>query len=367
MDIDIKGQDKVIRILSNAIEHNRISQAYLFHGPEGVGKFTTALNFGMAINCIAKANKRPCGTCVSCRKYLDLNHPDFSYIFPIPRMKTNETGDMKSQSVDEYLTYLENRKNTPWLKVYFSSNAEIRKESIDILIKKLEFTQLEGKYRICIIEDADEMNQNTSNSFLKTLEEPPINTVFILITTKLQAILPTILSRCQLVFFQPLSYKLIEDILISKHKADKQTAKTYSRIANGNLEQAIRLSGESKHESRNLVITFLVSALKHDDTTIISMLSSARERLKTEMIHDMLYYLAMFIHDITSLGDGRTDVINSDNQQLLASCSLVASDWEGKSLAFLNYIDDLHQKLDGNVNVQFILVNLYHKLKEMLS
>jgi DNA polymerase-3 subunit delta' len=367
MLIDIKGQEKAIRILDNAIKHGRISQAYLFHGPEGVGKFTTALHFGMAINCLAKIDKRPCGSCVSCRKYLDLNNPDFSYIFPTPKLKTTESGEMKSQSVEEYLAYIENRKNSPWQKFYFSTNAEIRKQSIDLLIKKLQFTQLEGNYRTCIIEDAEAMNLSTANSFLKTLEEPPPNTVFFLITTKLQAMLPTILSRCQQVFFQPLSYQLIEEILISQHKVEKQAARTYSRIARGNLEQAVRLSFEATPESRNLMTYFIEAAVKNDDIAIINQLSSAKERFKTEMIHDMMYNSAMFVHDITALKDGRKEITSSDKNTLIDNCAENTPDWDDKSVEFLMYLDNMHLNLEGNVNIQFVLVNLYFKLKELLS
>jgi DNA polymerase-3 subunit delta' len=364
---EIKGQDKVFRLLKNTVKHNRISQSYLFHGPEGVGKFTTALYLGMILNCNSKSDKRPCGSCVSCRKYMDLSHPDFIYIFPAPKMKISDSGDMNNQSINEYLSFIENRKISPWKKVYFSANVEIRKESIEMLQKKLEFTQREGKYRICILEDADGMNQSTANSFLKTLEEPPENTVFILLTTKMQSVLPTILSRCQQVFFQPLSYKLIEEILVSNFRIDKQTAKTFSRIANGNLEQAIRFTNESTHESRTLMISFIEAALMKDDNAIINILSSAKDKYKAEMVHDMIYYLAMFIHDISVLKDNRTDIINTDNMPLLTSCSGKVFAWDQKFYAFLIYLDNLHIRLNGNVNTQFTLIDLYHEIKSLLS
>lgn len=364
---EIKGQDRAIRLLNNAIAHKRISQAYLFYGPEGVGKFTTALYFGMALNCVAKSEKRPCGVCPSCHKFLEFSHPDFIYIFPTPNIKTSAEGEMKEKSITEYNAYVENRKNTPWEKVYFTGSTEIRKESIEMIQKRLEFTQREGKYRICIVEDADEMNQNTSNSFLKTLEEPPDNSILILITTRMQSLLPTIISRCQLVFFKPLSYKVIEEMLISKYLIDKPTAKTNARISNGNLEQAIRLTNDTKHASRNLMISFVEAALKADDMFMINMFASSRERFKSELIHDMLAHLALWQNDIALFASGKKDVTNSDYLPLLEKClNRLSGDVETIADS-LNLIDNMHGKLNGNVNIQLILINVYNHLKTLFG
>jgi len=362
---EIKAQNKALRILNNAIEHDRISQAYLFHGPDGVGKFTTALYFSMAVNCRAKSDKRPCGECISCHKFLEFSHPDLTYIFPSPNIKVTENGEMKSQSINEYQAYIENRKNTPWEKVYFTGSAKIRKESIEILQKKLEHSQRESKYRVCIIEDADEMNPQTANSFLKTLEEPPDDTILILITSKIQALLPTIVSRCQLVYFQPLPNKTIEEILVSRYMIDKPIAKTYSKIANGNLEQAIRLTGDTKHESRNLMTDLIEAVLKEDDLFIISLISGTKEKVKADLLHDLLFHIALWLNDIAVYQSGSKDINNSDLISLLEECSNRLQISEINLLKSLELIDDFHNKIDGNVNTQFILVNLYNHLKRL--
>lgn len=362
---EIKGQDRAIRLLNNALAHNRISQAYLFYGPEGVGKFTTALYFAMALNCVAKSEKRPCGVCTSCHKFLEFNHPDLIYVFPTPNIKTTAEGEMKDKSIAEYNAYIENRKKTPWEKVYFTGSTEIRRESIELIQKRLEFTQREGNYRVCIIEDADEMNSSTANSFLKTLEEPPEQTVLILITTRMQSLLPTIISRCQLVFFKPLSHKVIEELLTAKYLIDKPTAKANARISNGNLEQAIRLTNDTKHVSRNLMVSFIEAALKKDDLFILNLVSSAKEKYKSEFIHDVLAHLAIWQNDIALLASGRIDITNSDHRELLNQClERLGDDVDGiaDSLAL---IDDWHGKLSGNVNVMLILINLFNHLKSL--
>lgn len=363
----IKGQDKAILLLQNAMRHDRVAQAYLFHGPEGVGKFSTALFFGMALNCLSAAGKRPCGACTSCHKFLEFSHPDLIYVFPTPSISSNDEGDLTNSAVNEYLTFIENRKSTPWEKVYFSKATQLRKESIAFLQKRLSSSQREGRYRICIIEDADEMNQHTANSFLKLLEEPPTNTVQILITTKIASIMPTILSRCQTVFFKPVPHKVIEDILMIDYLVDKKQARSYSKIANGNVEQALRLVNDDKHEARSLMVSILEAAVKNDDIALITMLEGGKDKLKADVMHDVLSHLVLFINDVALSRVGSDEVSNIDLKDLLLSFMGQNNLGDSDFADITNYFDDLHNKIDGKVNLQFILVNLYNRIKSLMA
>ena len=107
---NIKGQAGALKILKLALENNRVAQAYLFHGSDGVGKFTTALYFGMALNCLSKSEFRPCGVCASCRKFMALDHPDLIYLFPTPNLGLNLDGEItKSEFIPEYAGYIATR------------------------------------------------------------------------------------------------------------------------------------------------------------------------------------------------------------------------------------------------------------------
>jgi len=284
----IKGQNKAVELLMNSIKHNRIAQAYLFYGPEGVGKFTTALYFGMALNCLAAKNKAPCGICSSCHKFLEFSHSDFIYIFPTPAMQSQENGELDTKSVNLYLQYIENRKTQPWEQVFFEKNTEIRMIDIKRLQKHLELNQREGKFRICIIENADEMNQNSANAFLKTLEEPLDNTVIILTTINKQALYPTIVSRCQPVFFKPLSDKDIEEILIENHLATKQHARSCAKMAKGNFELAMRYLQDTENPARAIMLKIIDAVLNNDDLVLIEHILPNKEKFKKDLLHDIL-------------------------------------------------------------------------------
>jgi DNA polymerase-3 subunit delta' len=363
---NIKGQERVIAFLQNTISLNRISQAYLFYGPEGVGKFTTALYFGMALNCHAAAEKRPCGVCQSCHKFLEYSSPDLIYIFPTPNMKISAEGEIKESSAyNEYLAYIENRKSTPWEKYYFATNAEIRRESILALQHKLEFSQQESRYRICLIEDADEMNSQTANAFLKTLEEPPSNTVIILMTTKLQSLLPTVVSRCQLVYFRALHHKVIEDIILSTNHLDRPLAKAYSRIAHGNLEQAIRLSNDKKNESRTLMLSLLEHALDADDLWMHSLASTSRDKISADLVNDAISHLCIWFDDLALLPVTPALLTNLDQKPLLERCRQGCPDLDERLMDSLLYLEDVQKRIAGNVNLALILINVYHHLKNL--
>ena len=115
----IKGQERALNILRTGISNNTFAQSYLYYGPEGVGKFTTALYFAMAINCESSHEFRPCGDCRSCKTIVKFNHPDITYIFPIPNMQITEEGEFKkNDKVKEYREFIQNRIETPWKKYH---------------------------------------------------------------------------------------------------------------------------------------------------------------------------------------------------------------------------------------------------------
>ena len=163
---DIKGQDEVIRSLKAAYRSGKMPHAYIFCGPRGCGRSALAANFAKYINC-EEPQKAPCDSCVSCGKIDKDIHPDVKWI----------------------------RKG--------EKDTEIKIEKIRELEKQIIFKPYEGKYKVYIIEDAELMSIEATNSFLKTLEEPPQNSLLILITEKPKDLPPTIVSRCQPVRLKP--------------------------------------------------------------------------------------------------------------------------------------------------------------------
>lgn len=203
------GHKPQIDILKRAIATNRIAGAYLFAGPDGIGKKLVGEIFMQSLACTVSPpeNFSPCGNCVACQKIASNNHPD--------RFLLDVLEDKSLISI----------------------------EQVRDIQGKIQFHPLEAKSKFVLINDADLMSQATANALLKTLEEPPPDTHFILISSRPMALLPTIRSRCQIIAFTPLSDAEIQNFLLEHHPETKQ-ASVISRLASGSIGLALKLDPE---------------------------------------------------------------------------------------------------------------------------
>lgn len=365
---EIKGQNAALKALNTAIDHDRISHAYLFHGIEGVGKFTAALYFGMALNCLSKSEFRPCGVCSSCRKFLALDHPDLIYIFPSSNLKLSLDGEIQeAKGLREYKDYIRNKIETPWEDYHFSSNIMIRLESMRWLIKRLSITKFEASQRICIIEDADQMNIETSNAFLKTLEEPPADTVIILTTNNLSSLLPTIVSRCQTIYFQPVTPQVIETILMEKFNVSPHQARTASHIADGSVKRAIHLVQGESFELRDRAFEIFRMAVQGGDLAYYNREYSPSAKPNAEKTIELLRYISLFAGDLNLVENAPEQVVNIDKLDFLLETkarlgNIDEAALSDKILDFAYTMESYIRMINGNVNLQLIMLNLYPKL-----
>lgn len=356
----IKNQARAVNILQKAVAEKKAAQAYLFYGPAGCGKFMAAQYFAMALNCAAYSDYKPCGVCPSCKKFLQLTHPDFLYVFPTPNLEISPEGEFKNEAkLGEYTDFVKNRINEPWKKSFFSSKAEIRIDIIRHLQHRINLSLNEALKRVYIIEDADKMNVKAANAFLKTLEEPPADTVLILTTTKPQAILPTILSRCQKLQFMPLSSATIYEQLVSKFSIEDNTAKVAAKVANGNLEKAIELC--LKDETRKNAKTLLSLAKTKNDIEFLDFANAFTGAKNRQILFELLSYLVIWITDVTLLTNNPNLIANLDEINFLKQ--IYTLQFEHKANDLCEQIEINQKKIDGNIDTFLILTDVYNKLK----
>ncbi|MCD4796826.1 MAG: DNA polymerase III subunit delta' [Candidatus Cloacimonetes bacterium] len=363
----IKGQDKAIEILKRAIRHDKIANSYLFFGPEGVGKFTTALYFGMALNCHATLDKRPCGECVSCKKFLSFSHPDLIFVFPFPKESNKPDvsieGEIKVEKIlSEYKDYIDNKKSSPWKEFFFYKNVGIRIASIRMLEHRIQLSPNEGIYKICIIENAEEMTLAAANAFLKTLEEPPSDTVIILTTSKVNSLLPTIISRCQQIPFYPVSRSIIEKKLEENKFLENIEAKMYARIANGNMEKALRLVEEGRIESREQTVELLRIMINQDDIKFLDFVGRHRTSKTKNQLIEIISHLIIWICDVSYFKNYPSEIINLDKTDILETLYRKNPNVEDYVSELTNFLEEMLRKLDGHVNQQLILTEIYNRL-----
>ena len=177
---NIVGQNRALEILQGNITQKRVAHAYLFEGDKGVGKYLAAKQLAKALNClkntVSKAEPDSCDRCHSCIRIDKKSHPDV-------------------------------------LEIQAEDGGQIKVDTIRGLEEFLSFKPFEGRWKVVLIDDADLMNVSAANAFLKTLEEPPGQSMMVLVSNKAQALLETIISRCRRVHFNPLPFEDFKQLL----------------------------------------------------------------------------------------------------------------------------------------------------------
>lgn len=242
---DIIGQETVKQRLRLEVREGRVPHAQLFAGPEGTGALPLAIAYARFLLCTRRGEEDACGTCPSCVKLNKLAHPDLHFVFPVVKRKGG--GDTVS---DDYIReWRELAISTPyfgmnhWLDAMRAENqqAQIFVKESDELVRKLSLKSSEGGYKVVIIWLPEKMKVECANKLLKLLEEPPAQTVFLLVSEEPDRILPTILSRTQRINVPRLEDAEIAEALKVRFGLQDTDAAETARLAEGSYLQALEI------------------------------------------------------------------------------------------------------------------------------
>ncbi|MEI6756747.1 MAG: DNA polymerase III subunit delta' [Chlorobium sp.] len=213
---NIIGQKQQIRVLQKALETGRFAHAYLFTGPEGSGKESVAFEIASILNChTAKGSytEGSCQTCPDCLQVGSFMHQNVEYIFPVesalldPGDSAKKENKRFTEARERYEALLEQKQQNPYFSPAMERSMGILTEQIVALQHKASFMPSEGSKKIFIISQAERLHPSAANKLLKLLEEPPAHVMFILVSSRPEALLPTIRSRCQSVSFSRVTAK----------------------------------------------------------------------------------------------------------------------------------------------------------------
>lgn len=288
---DIIGQQEVKGQLKDLLNHNRLSHALLFIGKEGNGALPLALAFAQYVVCekVSGKNKAAiagpslfgdpepqaptlvlqtdsCGACPACIKAQQLIHPDIHYSYPTVTKKAGE----KPIATDFVTEWREFIKLNPYgnlfdwiemIKEKDNSQGKITARECDDIIRKFSLKSFESEYKVLVLWMPEELDKE-GNKLLKIIEEPPPNTLFILVTETEEQVLSTIVSRCQLIRIPALETKEIEEALISRNKTEAAIARQVASVCEGNYREALQLVQHAEEDWQALLREWLNAILK---------------------------------------------------------------------------------------------------------
>jgi DNA polymerase III subunit delta' len=340
----VVGHERAVSVLRNAITRGMVAHAYMFTGPNGVGKRTLALAFAMTLNCQSEPPEGqgvpdiPCGLCASCSRILRGEHPDVIEV-------NLETQAALAEDAGK-------GKSTP--------AKELKIDTVREMQRTVGLSPYMGRYKVFVIGDADKLNEEASNALLKTLEEPPSQTVLILLAPDASSVLPTISSRCVQVPLRPLRKAEVARALESQWGAEPEQAERLAALASGRLGWAVtmlRERGRLENRGKALEEMALLSG-----GTVTERVNAATRYAKQFTDSRQELYAALdtwegWWRDLVVVNTGATDlVMNVD--QLPALQSLARRIDASKAYEAIVLIQQTRQQLAENVNPRLALESL---------
>lgn len=242
---EIIGQNAVKNRLIQSVKDERVSHAQLFAGPPGTGKLALAIAYAQYVACTNRHDNDSCGECPSCKKYRKLIHPDLHFVFPV--IKTPKFKEPVSDNfIEEWRQMI--AKNPyfsldQWFENIGVENSQglIYSHQSEEIIRKLNLKSYESEYKVMIIWMPEKMHVACANKLLKMIEEPPVKTLFVLVTENEEDIISTIRSRCQLVAVPPIDQASLENAVVQLPEAEGADVSKIVHLAKGNFAKALEL------------------------------------------------------------------------------------------------------------------------------
>jgi DNA polymerase-3 subunit delta' len=313
------GQERVKGILRRAIGEHRVPHAYLFWGPPGTGKDALAIELARTLLC-ESGQTDGCGLCSSCKRMASLQHPNLRFVVALPASKTdNNTGEVKenitSDVVDAIRTEMAAKAADPYHQITIPRAAFITVNAIREIRRESSMSSFEAGKKIFIISEAEKMNASASNALLKILEEPPAETLFFLTTTRIDQLLPTIISRCQSIRCELLQDDEIARALIERINVPADRARVAARLSNGDFRRACELLSDEVAQEREDAIQFLRDTMTGNIAGILQPIEKEWKDMDRSAVEEILSLLLIWFRDALLISEGFGDGIISSDQR----------------------------------------------------
>jgi len=362
------GQPRAAEFLRSVVAGGRFANAYLFHGPAGVGKMTAALAFASALLCEhgaapdataapglfdaatppapkpAAPDDDACGACAACVKTRVLGHPDLKFLFPV-------SGEERAldETVGEVLTAM---REDPLYVFRYEKAASIRLSLTRDLLREMAFKPFEAARRVVVVRDADRMREDQYSAMLKAIEEPGASTVWVLTTSRLSRLPATIRSRCQKVRFAPIAEAQIREVLVERGGLRPAEATLLAALSSGSLARALELRDLDPAAIRDEALALIAPARRNDPAGLWAAAQKYMKFGKTgrDSLRRMVEFHQLWLRDLLRVRYGGEDAVLA-NPDLAPALRAEAQKVDAREIRRrLMVLEEMLRAIDGNVS-----------------
>ncbi|MFN5043244.1 MAG: ATP-binding protein [Bacteroidota bacterium] len=367
------GQEPLKKQLTELVLQNRLSHALLFLGKEGVGALPLAISFAQYLVCekAVSANlSAPCGVCAACKKGSELVHPDIHFSYPTVTKKPGE----KPIATDFIKEWREFMAQFPYgnlfdwielIKEKDNSQGKITAEECNDIVRKLSLKSFESPWKILILW-LPELMGNEGNKLLKLIEEPPPQTLLLLVSENESGILSTIVSRCQLIKVPALETTVIEKALIEINKTAPAIAGQIAALADGNYREALMLVQHAEEDWQELVRNWLNAILKTGPVAQTKWVEEIAKLGREKQKQFLRYFNHLLEQAVHYRIQGENVLISEKEKDFAARLNRIAG-FEQQE-AMMREIDQAHYHVERNANAKILFhaltIKLYHIIQD---
>lgn len=358
----IIGLSETKHQLIKAIQSQHIAHAQLFGGKEGSANLALALAYAQYLHCEDRQIEDSCGKCASCKKYEKFIHPDLHFVFPVATTKKITSKPLSQDFLSDWRKKVLEHPYfnlSDWLQTIEAENKQgnISVEESRNVIQSLSLKAFEGEFKILLLWLPEMMNTQAANALLKILEEPPPKTIFLMVCNDTKSLLATIISRVQMSRIPAFTDQEIEENLVEKFDVDSKKAIEITYLADGNLNEAIRLTKEDTNDNHTWFRDWMRACYKKDIADLVKRTDEFAALGKEGQKNLLLYGLGVC---------RETLVLQNAGKELLRLSGEKLNFIEGfaKTMSFekLEYLyahlNEAYYHLERNANVKILFLDV---------
>ncbi len=370
---DIHGLEATKNLLRTAVKSNHVAHAQLFASMPGAPALLMALAYATYLNCENPTEEDACGDCPSCSKNQKFVHPDVHFIFPVSGTKNVKPIDAESRLFlkewREFLLTTPHGNLNDWSEIYGGEGkkAIISTKEKKTIVNNLALKAFEGKFKIMIIWHPELMHKNAANGILKVLEEPPANSLFLLVSEEPDTLLTTIISRTQRLNIPTFTDQELSELLTAAHGIEPSRAKQLAHLADGSLRTALYLSAQVEADNFNFFKQWMRLCHQRQMGELVDQADEFAKLTKAAQGTFLKYGLSILREALVSISSTQEKLfrVEGDEKTFAANFGKAISIDQFQKLSTL--ISEAAYHVERNINSKLLFMNLSINISKVFS